>query len=496
MPNHYDALLGTIREIGLLESVESVLDWDQETFMPPNGLSARAEQLALVAALIHQRRTDPRVGELLAKAEQDGDPIRTTNVRETKRIHERAVRIPTELIARIARVSAHAKDAWAKARADSNFPAFVPHLSELLELKRQVADLIGYKGERYDALLDEYEPGATAADVAKVFAALREPLSAFVRQLAAARRQPDAAILARHFPRPAQERMCRQLAEAIGFDFKSGRIDTSTHPFCSGTTPGDVRLTTRYQEDYFPCAIFGTLHEAGHGLYEQGLDPAHMFTPMGKAVSLGIHESQSRMWENFVGRSRPFWERFYSEFQQAFPDALRDVSLETFVGSINIVRPSLIRVEADEVTYNLHIILRFEMERDMISGKLEVKDVPAAWNTKMHELLGIRPPNDREGCLQDIHWSMGAFGYFPTYALGNLYAAQFYAAAERQIGDLPDRLRRGDFGALRDWLRTNIHRHGQRYRSGELVKVVTGAPLTIEPFMNYIRRKFSAVYGL
>jgi carboxypeptidase Taq len=317
-----------------------------------------------------------------------------------------------------------------------------------------------------------------------------------VRQLAGARRQPDAAIIARHFPRPGQERMCRRLAEAIGFDFQSGRIDTSTHPFCSGTTPGDVRLTTRYQEDYFPCAIFGTLHEAGHGLYEQGLDAAHVFTPMGKAVSLGIHESQSRMWENFVGRSRAFWDCFYSEFQQAFPESLRDVPIDAFVGAINIVRPSLIRVEADEVTYNLHIILRFEMERDMIAGKLAVKDVPAAWNTKIYELFGIRPANDREGCLQDIHWSMGAFGYFPTYALGNLYAAQFYATAERKFPDLPERIRRGDFATLLDWLRTNIHRHGQRYRSGELVQVVTGAPLTIEPFVQYIRRKFSAIYGL
>ncbi len=495
MPTAYDTLLGLIREMGQLESVESVLDWDQETFMPPNGLPARAEQLSLIAGLVHERRTHSKVGELLAQLDGQGDFAQAANVREMRRTYERATKVPTDLVRRISKVSALAKAAWVDARSSSNFTAFAPHLAELLELKREVADRVGYQGERYDALLDEYEPGATATEVATTFAALRQPLSEFVRELAAAKRQPDPSILTRHVPRAAQERLSHRLAEAIGFDFQSGRIDVSVHPFCSGTTPGDVRLTTRYLENFFPSAIFGTLHEAGHGLYEQGLDPAHVFTPMGHAVSLGIHESQSRMWENFVGRSRPFWEHFYPDALKLFT-SLADVSLDAFVAAINIVRPSLIRVEADEVTYNLHIILRFEMERELIGGKLPVKDVPAAWNAKFKELLGITPPNDRAGCLQDIHWSMGAFGYFPTYALGNLYAAKFFASIRKAIPDLDDRLRRGEFRTLLDWLRTNIHRHGQRYRAGELVQVVTGAPLSIDPFMTYVRTKFSAIYGL
>lgn len=493
----YHVFIARVREIGQLGSIESLLDWDSETFMPPNGLAVRAEQLALLASLGHQRRADPRLGELLAKLEgTTSDPVQLTNIREVRRTHERAVKIPDDLVRRISKASTLAKVAWTKARAESNFPAFASHLRELLDLKRQVADCLGHGGDRYDALLDEYEPGITSAQVSALFAALREPLANFVKQLQAARRQPDPAVLHRRFPRDAQERFARCLATAIGFDFQSGRMDVSTHPFCSGTGCGDVRFTTRYMEDFFNAAIFGVLHEAGHGIYEQGLDPQHAFTPMGQAASLGIHESQSRMWENFVGRSRPFWDHFYGDCQKEFPAALGNVSIEAFHAAINRVAPSMIRVEADEVTYNLHIILRFEIERAMLDGQVAIEDVPAAWNQKMADLLGVTPRNDAEGCLQDIHWAMGIFGYFPTYALGNLYAAQFFAAAGRDIPDLSDRLRRGDFQALHEWLRSHIHRHGQRYRPGELVEQAAGHPLSIEPFLQYLRAKFSPIYGL
>lgn len=495
MNTTYESFLALVKESNLLSSIEALLDWDTETYMPPNGLSARAEELSLVAALAHQRRTDPRVGELLGKlVGKVDDPAQAANVREVRRTYDRAVKIPEDLVRRIAKASTLAKDAWGKARADNDFPKFAPHLSELLDLKRQMADRIGWKAERYDALLDEYEPGMSTAEVGRVFDSLRGPLSAFVKQVAAAKKKPDASILHRHFPREAQEKFARRMAEVIGFDFSSGRLDVSKHPFCSGTSPGDVRLTTRYNEDFFSPSVFGVLHEAGHGLYEQGLPAEHMFTPMGQAVSLGIHESQSRLWENFVGRSRPFWERFFSEAQAAFPESLPDVSLDAFYSAMNTVAPSLIRVEADEVTYNLHIILRFEMERALLDGRIEVRGVPDAWNAKMKELLGITPPTNREGCLQDIHWSMGAFGYFPTYALGNLYAAQFFAAANRAIPDLGQRIARAEFKPLLDWLRENIHRHGQLYRASELVKRVTGAPLSVEPFLQYIRGKFGAVY--
>ena len=497
MPGDYDTLIELVRETQTLASVQELLDWDQETYMPPNGVTARAEQLATLAKTTHERQTDPRIGELLDKIDGTlNDPLQAANLRETRRDYDRAVKIPSDLVARIAKAGSHAQKAWAKAREQSAFSKFEPHLVKLLDLKREVAELIGYEGEPYDALLDEFEPGERAETVAKVFADLRGPLSEFVRQIAEASSRPDESIVRREFPRPAQEAFARKLAEAVGFDFESGRIDVSTHPFCSGATPSDVRLTTRYNERHFSPAIFGVLHETGHGLYQQGLDSAHMFTPMGSAVSLGIHESQSRLWENMVGRSRAFWEHFYPDCRAAFPAALGDVSLDRFVGAINAVQPSLIRVEADEVTYNLHIILRFELERAMVSGKLAVRDIPDAWNAKMQEVLGITPANDAEGCLQDIHWSFGAFGYFPTYALGNLYAAQFYAAAQRDLGDLTDQIRRGTFKNLLDWLRVNIHRHGQRYRAAELVERVTGKPLSTGPFLSYLRDKFAPIYGL
>jgi len=493
----YEAFIRRVREIGQLAATEALLDWDYEVNMPPGGLKTRAEQLALIAALAHERRTDPRLGELIAQLEgRTDDPIQATNVREMRRVFDRAVKVPSDLVRRISRATTLAKDAWTRAREQNDFPRFAPHLQELLELKREVADRIGHAGERYDALLDEYEPGMTSAQVAAIFDSLKGPLSQFVKDIAGAPVRPDAGLLRRHFPRPAQEAFARRMAEAIGFDFQRGRLDVSTHPFCSGAGPGDVRLTTRYYEDYFSPSVFGVLHEAGHGLYEQGLDEQHVFTPMGQAASLGIHESQSRMWENFVGRSRAFWECYYPEAQAAFPAALGDVSLDAFHGAINVVAPSLIRVEADEVTYNLHIILRFELERALISERLAVRDVPAAWNDRMRELLGIAPPTNREGCLQDIHWSMGAFGYFPTYALGNLYAAQFYEAAGRAIPDLEKTFRRGDFAPLRDWLRANIHVHGQRYHAAELVRRVTDRPLSADAFLRYVRGKFSAIYGL
>lgn len=497
MSDAYAELMDMTRQAGVLSSIESVLDWDQETYMPPKGIQARSDQLAAIAQLAHERRTHPRIGECLGKL--DGtveDSERAANVREIRRTYERAVKIPPELVHRIAQVSSVAKGAWAEARRKSDFGKFAPHLSELLKLKREVADRIGYRGEPYDALMDEFEPGANSMDVAAVFASLRGPLSDFVKRLGGAPRKPDDGVLHRHFPRAGQEQLARKLAEAIGFDFESGRIDVSTHPFCSGTTPYDVRLTTRYHEDFFNPSIFGVLHEAGHGLYEQGLDPAHVHTPMGQAVSLGIHESQSRMWENFVGRSREFWEHFYPDAQAMFPQALGDVSLDAFYGAINVVKPSLIRVEADEVTYNLHIILRFELEREMVAGRLAVADIPEAWNQKIFEMLGIRPGSDSDGCLQDIHWSMGAFGYFPTYALGNLYAAQFFATAGQAMTDLKARIARGNFAPLLQWLRENIHRHGQRYRAADLVKRVTGAPLSVKPFLSYVTGKFGPIYGL
>jgi len=464
--------------------------------MPAKGAATRAVQLALIAGVSHEKLISDEFGRLLERVEAEGDddPAVTTNVREMRRMRDRKVKLPTNLVREIAAAVVLAKDAWVQARQTAKFGQFAPHLEKLLDLQRQVAQRIGYTTEPYDALMDEFEPGARAADVQQVFDEVKDEIVPLVQAIAAAPRQPDTSLLECPCPIPDQAAFGRKIVAAMGFDFAAGRIDTTTHPFCSGFAPDDVRLTTRYDEHYLPMSLFGLMHEAGHGLYEQGLQAQHRFTPMGSSVSLGIHESQSRMWENLVGRSRPFWSHYFRELQAAFP-VYAQVSLEDWYFAINTVRPSLIRVEADEVTYNLHIMLRFNLERQMLAGKLTVEDVPEAWNEGMRELLGVTPPDDAQGCLQDIHWSMGVFGYFPTYALGNLYAAQFFQAAAQAITDLDVHIARGELHILRQWLQNNIHTHGQRYRAAELVKVVTGKTLSPRPFVEYLTRKYQPLYG-
>jgi len=498
MNDAYHKLMDRIRDHGRLHAVEQLLDWDQETYMPSGGVKPRAELTALISGLAHERLVAEETGKLLSDAQAgDDDHIAQTNLRETRRAFERASRIPTALVKEIAHAGAMAKDAWAKARQDDKFQDFAPHLEKMVDLKKQVAEHVGYDTEPYDALMDEFEPGAKSAGIDTLFAALGERTAAFLRQIQASPTKPDFSILTRHYPRAQQEPLSRRMAECLHFDFGSGRIDVTVHPFCTSMGgASDVRITTRYMEDFLPAAMFGTMHETGHALYEQGLLAEHAFTPAGEAVSLGIHESQSRMWENLVGRSRAFWEYHYGDVQKMFPDSLGNVSLDEFYRAINTVSPSFIRVEADELTYNLHITLRFQIERAMIKGDIKVADVPEAWNAKMRELLGVVPPNNTEGCLQDIHWSMGIFGYFPTYALGNLYAAQFFDKASTDIPDLFERIAKNDHQPLLGWLRQNIHQHGQRFRAGELIERVTGKPLSIEPFMKHVTEKFSRVYGL
>lgn len=497
-PQLFDQFVSAVREIHVLESIERLLDWDQEVMMPPRGTDFRAEQLARIAALAHQKLTSDEFGRLLQQVERDGvedDSAAETIVREMHRLRGRAVRLPGSLVEELARTSALAKSAWAGARRESNFALFAPMLEKMLDLKRRQAELLGWQEEPYDALLDEYEPGARASQIAAIFDRVRAELIPLLDAIKSAPRRPDRSILTRNFPRDAQERFNRLIAQQVGFDFQAGRMDVSTHPFSTGISPLDVRFTTRYNEHALNESLFGTLHETGHALYEQGLDPRFVATPAASAVSLGIHESQSRMWENFVGRSHPFWEHFFVPLQQHFP-ALADVSLDDWYFAINTVEPSFIRVEADEVTYGLHIILRFGLERDLIAGRLAAADLPAAWNDGFKSLLGLSPPDDARGCIQDIHWSSGYFGYFPTYALGNLYAAQFFETARRELGDLDAEFRAGRFGGLLDWLREKIHRHGMRYRAGELVQTVTGQPLSHEPFAAYLRGKFAPLYGI
>ena len=497
----YAELIQHFKETRLLDSIASVLGWDERTYMPPKGGSHRAEQMALLARLGHEQLTAPRLGELLGFLEaaplvKDQETVSAVNIREIRRLHDIAVKVPAALVEELARTTTRAQGIWQEARKHNDFQAFSPWLDKIVGLKRQEARAIGYKGVPYDALLDQYEPGATTAEITKVFAELRQELVPLMAALAASARKPRADLFEREFPLDRQHLFGQAAAAAIGFDFTAGRLDTTAHPFCSGMGPGDCRLTTRYHPHEFNQGFFGILHEAGHGIYEQGLDPQHFGTPMGSAVSLGIHESQSRLWENQVGRSRPFWEHFFPRAQQFFPGTLDDVSLDEFLFAANKVGKSFIRVEADEATYNLHIILRFELEQALISGDLKPTDVPGAWNDKFQESMGLTPPNHAQGCLQDIHWSMGGLGYFPTYTLGNLYAAQLMEQAKQDLGDVDADFRAGKFGRLKGWLNDKVHRPGQQYRPRDLAQKVTGQTLSPKPLVNYLRKKYEALYGI
>jgi carboxypeptidase Taq len=497
----YAELIRRIKDASVLGSCASVLDWDEQTYMPRQGAGHRAEQMALLARLRHEMLTAPGIGCLLGEVEGSGlaadpDSIPAANVREIRRSYDRAVKLPKELVEELARVTIRAKQAWADARNEQRFPHFLPWLEHIVRLKRQEAEAIGYTGAPYDALLDEYEPGATTAEITRTFAALREELVPLVSAIAGSGKRPRRDLLEREYPVDRQEIFGQAAAAAIGFDFDAGRLDRTVHPFCSGMGPGDCRLTTRYNPRHFNDGFFGILHEAGHGIYEQGLDPEQNGTPAGSPVSLGIHESQSRLWENLVGRSKPFWEHFFPRARQVFLDALRDVSIDDFYFAINDVQPSFIRVEADEATYNMHIILRFELEQALVRGDLKPADVPGAWNDKFAKSFGLTPPNDALGCLQDIHWSMGGIGYFPTYTLGNLFAAQFMEQARQQFPHLDANFCRGEFGRLKTWLNEQIHRPGQRYRAADLCRRVTGKPLSHKPLLTYLRNKYAALYGI
>lgn len=497
----YDDLIVRFKEYSLLGSINGVLGWDERTYLPVKGSAHRAEQMALVARLAHERLSSPILGERIGQVEgtelvKDGQSVEAVNVREIRRLHDRAVKVPASLVEEITRTATRAQHVWQEARQKNDFPAFAPWLEKIVYLKRQEAAAVGYLESPYDALLDEYEPGATAREITQIFAELRRELVPLVGLITSAKKQPRRDILKREFPVDRQHHFGQGAAAAIGFDFLAGRLDTTVHPFCSGIGPGDCRLTTRYHPREINQGFFGILHEAGHGMYEQGLDPEHAGTPLGSAVSLGIHESQSRLWENQVGRGRPFWEHFFPRLQQMFPGTLEDVGLDDFIFAANDVRRSFIRVEADEATYNMHIILRFELEQDLIRGDLKPGEAPGAWNEKFKTSFDLTPPDDAQGCLQDIHWSMGGLGYFPTYTLGNLYAAQFMERAKADLPGLEDDFRRGSFTRLKGWLNEKVHRPGQRFRPRELGRKVTGQELSPKALVGYLRRKYGELYGL
>lgn len=500
MQSIYEQLCDHHREIGLLNGVESLLSWDQQTKMPSAAGTHRAEQSSALAGMIHAKRTDPRIGEWLEQL-QDSPFTKTgtesaETLTELKRDYDRSCKVPQKLVEALTHACAIGHQVWVDARKEDDFDKFAPQLEEIVKLTREKADAIGFEDCRYDALLDEYEPRAKTDEVRTVLSELGDELSVLVREIGESGQTAPSDILRREYPVYAQRRFSSDMAKRIGFDFDAGRIDETQHPFCTTLGPRDCRITTRYAENYFNSAFFGTLHEAGHGIYEQGLPNDQYGLPGGQAASLGIHESQSRLWENFVGRSHAFWTFAYPLAQREFPTALKDVASDEFFWAINDVRPSLIRVEADEATYNLHIIIRFELEQELIDGRLDVADLPSAWNERYQRYLGIQPDSAANGVLQDVHWSIGLFGYFATYSLGNLYAAQLFRQAQQDINGLDRQISEGEFDELKKWLQTNVHASGRRKPATQLVADICGEGLSSAPLLEYLRYKLSPLYSL
>ncbi len=499
-----EPLTNRLLEIRRIQSAASVLSWDQETYMPAGGGAARAEQIATLEGLAHEKLVSQEVETLLAdwidpatgQAAAGWDEPSRSLLRETWRDFSRAKKLPSAFVIRLSRECSLAQQAWVTAREESRFSKFLPSLRTIISLKREEADYLGYRNSPYDALLDTYEPGATIGQLAPLFTELRERLVVLLRKVQASGVAVDDTCLHQRFDQAKQIEFGRLVLVAMGYDFERGRLDLSAHPFTTSFHPTDVRVTTRVFEKDLPSCLFSCIHEGGHGLYDQGLDPRYYGSPLGESVSLGIHESQSRLWENCVGRSRAFWHCFYPILQQTFPQQLATVPLDLFYAAINRASPSLIRVEADELTYNLHIMLRVEIEQALIENRVQPDDLPELWNEKMQSYLGIVPEQDAEGVLQDVHWSMGAFGYFPTYTLGNLYAVQFFEQAKQELPQLEEHIAAGQLVPLRRWLEQKIHRWGRMFTPDHLARRVTGKGVSPEPFLRYLEGKYRELYQL
>ena len=499
----FDRLCTIAREAMMIQTAADTLEWDERTRMPVAAGDYRADQVSLLRAEAHSRRTSAEFGDLsedlygsLSDPESHDDV--TATIRGIHRDYSRDRCLPTQLVRETADATVRGQQAWDAARKADDFSMFRDSLQRVIDLKRETGDLIGAATGRscYEALLDEYEPDAKVPDLQATFDLLRKSLVELMAQIADAPRQPDVSILERTYDIDAQRAFGARVSAAIGFDYDRGRLDETSHPFCTTLGPRDIRILTRYEQNWLPGGLFGTLHEAGHGMYEQGLRDDWFGLPPGSHVSLGMHESQSRLWENQVGRSHAFWQWLYADAKQTFAPELDSTKLDDFYFAINTIRPSLIRVEADEATYNLHILIRFDLERQLIERDLAVDDLPEAWNARYKSDLGIAPPSDADGVLQDVHWAAGLIGYFPTYTLGNLASAQLFDAAEESLGDLPAMFARGEFEPLAAWLGEHVYRHGRCFTGLELVENATGKPLSAEPLMAYLRSKLSPLYGI
>ena len=502
----YKKLMEKAKDLSILQSTESIINWDMDTMMPPKAINLRSQQLAMLSIIEHKMSTDPETGKLLENIMRHPqhdklNQVQKRNVYLTKKRYDEQNKLPEKLVAEIAKQQALTNDVWKKAKAAKNYSMFKPELEKLVELEKKAADILMEAKETatpYDAMIDIYEPKMTAKAITKIFEELREGLVSTLKKCEIAPKQPDMGILKHKVSVDTQRRIAKALAEFVGYDVTSkqagGRIDETEHPFTTGYYD-DVRITTHYFEDNFASSVFSVLHEAGHAIYEQNLKQEWMYQPVGSAVSMGFHESQSRTIENIVGRSYEFWQYFLPTLKKIAGNTLPDLKLEKFVHAINQVKPSKIRVEADEVTYCLHIIVRFNLERDLFDDKITVKELPELWNQSYKDTLGIKIENDSEGVMQDTHWGSGSFGYFPSYALGNIYSGQILEAMEKTLPDWRKQIAKGNFSETRQWLAKNVHGYGNLYDAPELIKKITGRDLNVKPYLNYLKEKYSKLYG-
>ncbi|HNS36837.1 MAG TPA: carboxypeptidase M32 [Anaerolineaceae bacterium] len=488
------------RELGAIQRASAVLGWDAQVNMPAGGAEERGFQLGVLAELSHKRFVNDETHNLIVAAEAeaaslDPDSIQARLVKYCRRDYDKATRVPAAKVAEFAQVTAVSQEAWARARSENNFAAFLPHLERVIELRREYASYFAPYDHVYDPLLDDFERGMKTAEVQAIFNQLR-PVQVELVHAIAARPEIENSFLYQNYPEQAQWDFGVEVATRMGYDWNRGRQDKSAHPFTTSFGLGDVRITTRFDTGYVGSALFSTMHEGGHALYEQGFDPALRGLPLADGASMAVHESQSRLWENLVGRSLAFWKFFYPRLKEYFPTQLANVDLQTFYRGINKVKPSYIRVESDEATYNLHIMLRLELEIALMEGSLKPADLPAAWNARFQEYLGLTPPTDKVGVLQDVHWSHGLIGYFPTYALGNLVSCQLWEVLQQAIPDLESQIEHGELGVLLAWLRQNVHTHGSMFEPQELVQKITGSRIDPQPYMRYLKTKFGQIYGL
>jgi carboxypeptidase Taq len=500
----YDTLIDCGKKAALYQATSTQLAWDQETYMPDKAMGLRSQELQLLAHHIHEEKTSPKFARALdALIDLETGALKDSTlsseqqaaVREWRRDYVRAVKLPSSFVKKLTEATSEGQHAWIAAKEHNDYTAFLPHLKKILELTREKAEILGYEEHPYDALIDKYEPGTKTAEVTALLRRLRLPLSTLVKAIGA-KKKPDTSFLKKNYPHAKQMEFGRMLLKKMGFDPSFCRLDESAHPMCLTVHPTDARLTTRVFPNNPMINILSVIHEGGHGLYHVGLPEEQFGNPLGEPVSYGIDESQSRMWETRIGRGLPFWEHFYPQLQNTYPEQLGTTSLESFFSGLNIVQPTLIRTDADEVTYNLHIMVRFELEKALIEGTLTPEELPTAWNESMRDLLGIVPKSNQEGCMQDIHWAFGAFGYFPTYTLGNLYCAQFFETFAEQHPGWEDRIKRGELAFITEWFGDKIYRHGRRYLPEELCENVTGRPLSEKPFIDYLNKKYGALYSL